>query len=88
MDAPWRALPTRLPKTRQEADQLNEVLKDYLYSIEKRIIKDFKAKVYARAHGDWFELFLVTFIFQIVLSENLEMSFYTRVEGYVRASLP
>jgi len=87
MDAPWRALPTRPPETQEEADKLNQVLKDYLYNVEKLIIKDFKTKVYARAHSDWFEVFLVTFIFQIVLSENLEMSFYAQVEDYVSVLL-
>jgi len=82
MDAPWRALPTGIPKSSEEAEKLNQVLKDYLFAIENSILKDFKRKVYARKREDWFELFLVTFIFQVVLSENLEMSFHSKVDGF------
>ncbi len=83
MDVPWRALPVLPPKTPAEAETLNQILKDYLFSLEKSIIRDFKAKIYARNRQDWFELFLVTFIFQVVLSEKLEMSFYSNVKGIV-----
>jgi hypothetical protein len=83
MDVPWRAMPVLPPKTPAEAETLNKILKDYLFSLEKSIIRDFKAKVYARNREDWFELFLVTFIFQVVLSEKLEMSFYSNIKGVV-----
>lgn len=83
MDVPWRAMPTLPPKTPAEAETLNEILKDYLHGLEKRVIRGFRAKVYARNREDWFELFLVTFIFQVVLSEKLEMSFYSNVKGVV-----
>jgi hypothetical protein len=83
MDVPWRALPVLPPQTPAEEETLNQILKDYLFSLEKRIIRDFKAKIYARNREDWFELFLVTFIFQVVLSEKLEMSFYSNVKGVV-----
>ena len=66
LDAPWRALPTSPPETREKAEMLNQILKDYLFLIEKRIIKDFKAKIYKRLHSDWFELFLVTFIDSVI----------------------
>jgi hypothetical protein len=83
MDVPWRAMPVLPPQTLAEAEILNKILKDYLSSLEIGIIRDFKAKVYARNREDWFELFLVTFIFQVVLSEKLEMSFYRNVKGAV-----
>jgi hypothetical protein len=83
MDVPWRAMPVSPPKTTAEAEALNKILKDYLFSLEKSILRNFKIKVYARNREDWFELFLVTFIFQVVLSEKLEMSFYSEVKGVV-----
>src|ERR1700743_627855 len=83
MDAPWRALPTEAPKSSEEADKLNKILKDYLFKIEREILEAFTRKIYARKPEDWFELFLVTFIFQVILSENLEMSFHSRVNGSV-----
>ena len=84
MDVLWRALPVLPPKTPEEAGQLNQILKVYLFSLERHILSEFKVKVYGRKREDWFELYLVTFIFQAVLSEKLEMSFYYDVRGDVR----
>jgi hypothetical protein len=87
MDAPWRALPVEVPSTAEEAEKLNQILKDYLFTTEASILKSFRKKIYARERADWFELFLLTFILQVVLSENLEMSFHSQVDGFVRADL-
>lgn len=83
MDVPWRCLPVEAPTSVEEAENLNQILKDYLFTLEMSIVRDFKKKVYARKREDWFELFLTTFIFQVVLSESLEMSFYAEVDGVV-----
>ncbi|KAK4663072.1 hypothetical protein QC763_600620 [Podospora pseudopauciseta] len=81
MDAPWRALPVSTPRSLAEAETLNDILKDHLRFLEKSVIHAFTKKIYARKKEDWFEIFLVTFIFQVILSENLEMSFYSRFPG-------
>jgi len=83
MDAPWRALPSKTPKSSAEADTLNAILKSHLAVLERFVLNDFTAKVYERKKENWFELFLVTFIFQVILSENLEMSFYSPIEASV-----
>src|SRR6187402_2044113 len=85
MDVPWSALPVLPPKTNEEAEELNKILKQHLFILEKSILSQFKAKIYDGRREDWSELFLVTFIFQVVLSEKLEMSFYYDVPGAVRS---
>lgn len=87
MDAPWRALPVSTPRSLAEAETLNDILKDHLRFLEKSVIHAFTKKIYARKKEDWFEIFLVTFIFQVILSENLEMSFYSHFPGLVRIRL-
>lgn len=82
MDAPWKALPADVPRSEEEEEYLNKILKDHLFLLENSVLKSFKSKVYGRKKEDWFELFLVTFIFQVVLSENLEMSFHSKVDGF------
>jgi len=83
MDAPWRALPTAAPTTAEEAEMFNKILKEHLALLERYVFKDFTAKIYRRRKEDWFELFLVAFICQVILSENLEMSFQSQVDGLV-----
>jgi len=83
MDAPWRALPAPTPKSLTDAEALNAILKSHLSVLERFVLNDFTAKVYERKKENWFELFLVTFIFQVILSENLEMSFYSQIEASV-----
>ncbi|KAK0744961.1 hypothetical protein B0T21DRAFT_408025 [Apiosordaria backusii] len=82
MDAPWRALPYSTPKSLAEAETLNGILKSHLCLLEKWVIEDFTKRIYGRKREDWFEIFLVTFIFQVILSENLEMSFYSHFSGF------
>ncbi|KAK0672545.1 hypothetical protein QBC41DRAFT_313469 [Cercophora samala] len=84
MDAPWRALPVSTPKSLDEAETLNGILKEHLHFLEKCVVDAFTQKIYARKKEDWFEIFLVTFIFQVILSENLEMSFYSSFPGLER----
>jgi hypothetical protein len=83
MDAPWRALPVSAPTTVEEAEGFNKILKEHLALLERYVVKDYTAKIYRRQKEDWFELFLVTFICQVILSEKLEMSFWSRLDGLV-----
>lgn len=75
--------PRRNAKTLAEAEALNAILKSHLSVLERFVLNDFTAKVYERKKENWFELFLVTFIFQVILSENLEMSFYSSIDASV-----
>ncbi|KAK4173618.1 hypothetical protein QBC36DRAFT_335427 [Triangularia setosa] len=84
MDAPWRALPAVTPHSLAEAQTLNGILKDHLCVLERWVIAEYTQKIYGKKREHWFEIFLVTFIFQVILSENLEMSFYSHFPGLAK----